>query len=126
MFAAVVKRKNKPQEGRAPTKSIGTCEQRLMQQSRKAKPERQRAKDLKAKQREELLNTLKARFEKNMNRHQGLEWTKVQSFLCGMEANSEKLWSLNEMERTGGEPDVVGHDKTRANTLWNLAHFQLV
>jgi hypothetical protein len=68
----------------------------------------QRAKDMKAKQREELLRTLKARFEKNMNRHKGLEWAKVQAKL---EANTEKLWSLNEMERTGGEPDVVGHDK---------------
>ena len=68
----------------------------------------QRAKDMKANQREELLRTLKARFEKNMNRHKGLEWAKVQAKL---EANTEKLWSLNEMERTGGEPDVVGHDK---------------
>jgi Protein of unknown function (DUF4256) len=65
-------------------------------------------KDLSPKQREELLRTLKARFEKNMNRHKGLEWDKVQAKL---EANAEKLWSLNEMERTGGEPDVVGHDK---------------
>jgi hypothetical protein len=58
--------------------------------------------------REELLTALKARFEKNMNRHKGLEWAKVQSRL---EANAENLWSLNEMERTGGEPDVVGQDK---------------
>ena len=58
-------------------------------------------------QREELLGALKARFEKNMNRHKGLEWAKVQAKL---EANTEKLWSLNEMEGTGGEPDVVGHD----------------
>src|SRR5213596_1575165 len=65
-------------------------------------------KDLSPEQREELLRALKARFEKNMNRHKGLEWAKVQEKL---EANSEKLWSLNEMERTGGEPDVVGHDK---------------
>jgi len=65
-------------------------------------------KPLSPEQREELLRTLKARFEKNMNRHKGLEWTKVQGRL---EANPEKLWSLNEMERTGGEPDVVGHDK---------------
>ena len=79
-----------------------------MKQSREAKTEKQRAKDMKAKQREELLKTLKARFEKNMNRHKGLEWAKVQAKL---EANTEKLWSLNEMERTGGEPDVVGHDK---------------
>ena len=77
-------------------------------QSRKAKTEMQRAKDIKAKQREELLTVLKARFEKNMNRHKGVEWTKVQAKL---EANTEKMWSLNEMERTGGEPDVVGHDK---------------
>src|SRR5262245_18979876 len=59
-------------------------------------------------QREELHRALKARFEKNMNRHKGLEWAKVQAKL---EANTEKLWSLNEMERTGGEPDVVGYDK---------------
>jgi hypothetical protein len=65
-------------------------------------------KDWSPKQREELLRALKARFEKNMNRHQGLAWDKVQAKL---EANAEKLWSLNEMERTGGEPDVVGHDK---------------
>jgi hypothetical protein len=57
----------------------------------------------------ELLEALKDRFEKNPNRHKGLEWAKVQARL---EANPEKLWSLNEMERTGGEPDVVGHDKT--------------
>ena len=65
-------------------------------------------KELSPKQREELLTALKARFEKNMNRHKGLEWAKVQARL---EANPEKLWSLNEMERTGGEPDVVGQDK---------------
>ncbi len=59
-------------------------------------------------QREDLLRVLKARFEKNMNRHKGLEWAKVQAKL---EANTESLWSLNEMERTGGEPDVVGHDE---------------
>lgn len=57
---------------------------------------------------EELLRILKARFEKNMNRHEGLEWAKVQAKL---EANAEKLWSLSEMERTGGEPDVVGLDE---------------
>jgi len=68
----------------------------------------QKAKDMKVKQREELLSALQARFEKNMNRHKGLEWAKVQARL---EANPEKLWSLNEMERTGGEPDVVGYDK---------------
>ena len=65
-------------------------------------------KELSSIQREELLQALKARFEKNMNRHQSLEWAKVQARL---EANAEKLWSLNEMQRTGGEPDVVGHDK---------------
>ena len=65
-------------------------------------------KELSPEQREELLITLKARFERNMNRHKGLEWVKVQA---NLEANTEKLWSLNEMERTGGEPDVVGHDK---------------
>ena len=62
---------------------------------------------LSKKQREELLKALKARFEKNMNRHQGLAWDDVQAKL---EASTEKLWSLHEMERTGGEPDVVGHD----------------
>src|SRR3974377_1739264 len=65
-------------------------------------------KELSPQQREELLRALKARFEKNMDRHKVLEWTKVQAKL---EGNTEKLWSLNEMERTGGEPDVVGHDK---------------
>ncbi|WP_370572696.1 DUF4256 domain-containing protein [Methanomethylovorans sp.] len=68
-------------------------------------------KELSSGQREELLSVLKVRFEKNMNRHKGLEWAKVQAKL---EDNTEKLWSLNEMERTGGEPDVVGYDeKTR-------------
>ena len=65
-------------------------------------------KELSLEQREELLTTLKARFEKNMHRHTELEWAKVQEKL---EANLEKLWSLNEMEITGGEPDVIGHDK---------------
>jgi hypothetical protein len=64
-------------------------------------------KKLSPEQREELLRALKARFEKNMNRHEGLEWAKVQAKL---EANTEKLWPLNEMERTGGEPDVIGYD----------------
>jgi hypothetical protein len=63
---------------------------------------------LSKKQREELLSALKARFEKNMGRHRGLEWAQVQAKL---EADDRKLWSLNEMEKTGGEPDVVGHDK---------------
>jgi hypothetical protein len=65
-------------------------------------------KELSAKQREEIINTLKTRFEKNMNRHKGLEWTKVKTKL---ETNPEKLYSLREMEITGGEPDVVGQDK---------------
>ena len=65
-------------------------------------------KGLSLEQCQELLRALKARFEKNMNRHKGLEWAKVQTKL---EANAEKLWSLSEMEGTGGEPDVVGHDK---------------
>src|ERR1041385_8905167 len=72
-------------------------------------------KELSAQQREKLLSALNARFEKNMNRHQGLEWAKV---LAKLEANSEKLWSLNEMEKTGGEPDVVGHDKKTGEYLF--------
>lgn len=67
-------------------------------------------KELSLEQRDELIQTLKVRFEKNMNRHEGLEWANVQAKL---EACSEKIWSLHEMERTGGEPDVVGYD---ANT----------
>ena len=65
-------------------------------------------RELSSGQSEELISALKARFEKNMNRHKGLEWAKVQA---NLKANPKKLWSLNEMERTGGEPDVVGHDK---------------
>ena len=65
-------------------------------------------KEISVELHEELLNLLKTRFEKNMTRHEGLEWEKVQEKL---EANTEKLWSLNEMEATGGEPDVVGYDK---------------
>jgi len=65
-------------------------------------------KKLSPEQCEELLRVLKARFEKNMNRHKGIEWANVQSKL---EAKSEKLWSLGEMERTGGEPDIVGFEK---------------
>jgi hypothetical protein len=64
--------------------------------------------ELSPAQREELFSALKTRFEKNMNRHKGLEWDKVKAKL---QTNAEKLWSLNEMERTGGEPDVVSHDK---------------
>lgn len=65
-------------------------------------------KKLSSKESKELLLMLKGRFEKNKSRHKSIEWTNVQARL---ETNSEKLWSLNEMERTGGEPDVVGHDK---------------
>jgi hypothetical protein len=72
-------------------------------------------KDLSAEQRQELLKTLKARFEKNMSRHSGLEWATVQARL---EANPEKLWPLSEMERTGGEPDVVGHDEGTGETIF--------
>ena len=73
-------------------------------------------KELPIDQWEELFNTLKARFEKNKSRHKDIEWTSV---LAKLEANIEKLWSLSEMERTGGEPDVVGYDKTWTNIfLW--------
>ena len=72
-------------------------------------------KKLSPDQREELLRTLKARFEKNMTRHKGLEWAGVQARL---ESNSEKLWSLDEMEKTGGEPDVVGHNKKTSEYLF--------
>jgi uncharacterized protein DUF4256 len=71
---------------------------------------------LSKKQREEILRALKARFEKNMNRHQDLEWVQVQAKL---EAKAEKLWSLNEMEKTGGEPDVVGHDKKTGEYIFH-------
>jgi hypothetical protein len=71
-------------------------------------PLKSNKKELSREQREQLLRALKARFEKNMNRHKGLEWAQAQAKL---EANAEKLWSINEMERTGGEPDVVGQDK---------------
>ena len=72
-------------------------------------------KELSPKQCEELLSTLKARFEKNMTRHKGIEWNKVQSKL---KDNKEKLWSLDEMEITGGEPDVVGYDKKRGEYIF--------
>ena len=65
-------------------------------------------KEMKANERKELLRTLKTRFENNMNRHKNVEWPKVEAKL---EANPEKLWALNEMESSGGEPDVIGHDK---------------
>ena len=72
-------------------------------------------KKLAPKQREELLRTLKARFEKYLNRHEGLEWSKVEARLA---ANPAKLWSLHEMERTGGEPDVAGHDKKTGEYIY--------
>jgi hypothetical protein len=72
-------------------------------------------KKLSPEQREELVTALKARFEKSMNRHKGLEWAKVQAKL---EASAEKLWSLHEMERTGGEPDVVGYDKKKGEYIF--------
>jgi ribonuclease HII len=65
------------------------------------------SKELSSKQREELFKILKGRFEKHMSRHEGLDWAKIQAKL---EAHADKLWSLNEMEKTGGEPDVVGRD----------------
>ncbi len=70
---------------------------------------------LSSEQRQQLLGALKVRFEKNMNRHKGLEWAEVQAKL---EANPEKLWSLSEMERTGGEPDVVDHDKKTSEYIF--------
>ena len=72
-------------------------------------------KELSSKEREELLRVLQARFDKNMNRHRSVEWAKVQAKL---EANAENLWSLNEMERTGGEPDIVGHDKKTSEYIF--------
>lgn len=81
----------------------------------KGKEEMQKAKEIKAKQREELLKILKERFEKNMNRHKDLVWSKVKTKL---EADAEKLWSLSEMERTGGEPDVVGYDKKKGEYIF--------
>jgi hypothetical protein len=72
-------------------------------------------KKVPAEQSEKLLKTLKARFENNMNRHKGIEWDEVQLKLG---ANSEKLWSLNEMERTGGEPDVVGFDEREGEYIF--------
>jgi len=73
-------------------------------------------KELSSKQREELVGALRVRFEKNMKRHKGLEWTSVQAKL---DAKTEKLWSLNEMENTGGEPDVVGFDKKTGEYVFN-------
>jgi len=74
-------------------------------------------KELSSAQREELLSTLKVRFEKNMNRHEGIEWEKVQAKLDSP-AGEEKLWSLNEMERTGGEPDVTGIDEKTGEIIF--------
>jgi uncharacterized protein DUF4256 len=71
-------------------------------------PLKSNKKELSPEHRQELLKVLKSRFEKNMNRHEGLAWAEVQAKL---EANAEKLWSLSEMEKTAGEPDVVGRDK---------------
>ena len=73
-------------------------------------------KQLSQKQREELLKTLKARFEKNMSRHKGHEWAEV---LAKLDAHTEELWSLSEMDRTGGEPDVVGYDKQTGEYVFN-------
>lgn len=72
-------------------------------------------KELSPGQREELITSVKARFEKNLNRHDGLAWAKVQARL---EAHPERLWSLHEMERTGGEPDVVDHDEKTGEYLF--------
>jgi Protein of unknown function (DUF4256) len=72
-------------------------------------------RELSPGQREELLRVLKTRFEKNRGRHEGVEWAEVKAKL---QANAEKLWSLSEMERTGGEPDVVGHDKTTGQYIF--------
>ena len=72
-------------------------------------------KELSPEQHEELIKTLKARFEKNMNRHNSLEWAKIQAKL---QADTEKIWSLNEMERTGGEPDVVGFDNATGEYIF--------
>ncbi|MGB9150714.1 MAG: DUF4256 domain-containing protein [Burkholderiales bacterium] len=75
----------------------------------------QKVKSLNANQRVELLRALKTRFEKNMNRHKGLEWAKVQARL---ESNAVRLWTLNEMERTGGEPDVVGFNNATGEYIF--------
>jgi len=76
---------------------------------------RSNKKELSTEQRLDLLKALKARFEKNMNRHSGLEWSGVQTKL---DSNTNKLWSLSEMERTGGEPDVVGYDKKTSEYIF--------
>jgi hypothetical protein len=79
-----------------------------MMSAKKKQNSNSRNKGLSPEQADELLHVLKARFEKNMNRHKGLDWSEVQAKL---KTSAEKLWSLSEMERTGGEPDVVGRDK---------------
>jgi hypothetical protein len=85
-------------------RSIGSWSEGVPEKRNKMNPGNKKA--LTPEQHQQLLRTLKARFEKNMNRHKGLDWAKVHAKL-----DTDKLWSLNEMERTGGEPDVVGHDK---------------
>ncbi|HXB57925.1 MAG TPA: DUF4256 domain-containing protein [Candidatus Acidoferrales bacterium] len=75
----------------------------------------QTKKELSPEQREKLLQILQARYEKNLGRHEGLDWNKIKARL---ESNSKALWSLNEMEATGGEPDVVGHDKTTGEYIF--------
>lgn len=74
-----------------------------------------KARELDPAQREELLNTLQVRFEKNMHRHEGLSWEDVRARL---EADDKSLWSLSEMERTGGEPDVIGYDETTGQFIF--------
>jgi hypothetical protein len=88
----------------------------LMIISKNNKEEVHMTKELSTEQREELLEALKDRFEKNMHRHQDLEWAKVEVRL--EEVDPKKLWSLNEMERTAGEPDVVGYDKKKDEYLF--------
>jgi len=88
------------------SRAIVKASRRIMKSTRKT---------LSSKQREELLGSLRARFEKNMNRHRDVEWAKGRAKL---ESNSEKLWSLHEMEKTGGEPDVVGQDKTTGEYIF--------
>jgi hypothetical protein len=78
-------------------------------------PSKSKKDELSAGERKELLTALKTRFEKNMNRHKGLAWAEVQAKL---ETSPEKLWSINEMEKTGGEPDVVGHDKKTGESIF--------
>jgi hypothetical protein len=78
-------------------------------------PFKSNKKKLSPERGKELLGALQARFEKNVNRHKGLEWAQVQAKLDG---NAEKLWSLSEMERTGGEPDIVGHDKKTGECIF--------